>query len=102
MSREASKNNFSNHLDKKIGGALIDDQLFLYMLNSFRAQYKHVLNKIPKKECYSMSKNNSTFFLNKRDFKKSNNGFQELLGFKILFVQNMKNTLTLESTPMVF
>lgn len=70
MSREASKNNFSNHLDKKIGGAFIDDQLFLYMLNSFRAQYKHVLNKIPKKECYSMSKNNSTFFFEQERFQE--------------------------------
>lgn len=92
-----------------------------------------------------MSEKISTVFLKKRDFKKSNKGYQELLGFnkvikedsyqilgvgndkilftiekedtestanysymgyeylsKILFAQNTKNTLTLESTPMVF
>lgn len=92
-----------------------------------------------------MSKKISTVFLKKRDFKKSNKGYQELLEFnkvikednyqvlgvgndnilftsekqvtesseiysyvgceflsKIVFAQFSKNTLTLESTPMVF
>ncbi|MGA5688156.1 hypothetical protein [Cytobacillus pseudoceanisediminis] len=92
-----------------------------------------------------MSKKISNVFLKKREFKKSNKAYQELLEFnkvikedsyqilgvrndnilfaievedtkstanysymgseflsKILFAQNTKNTLTLESTPMVF
>lgn len=82
-----------------------------------------------------MSQKISTVILKKRDFKKSNKDYQELLGFnkvikedsyqiigvgndnqltanysymryeflsKILSAQNTKNTLTLESTPMVF
>lgn len=82
-----------------------------------------------------MSQKISTVILKKKDFKKSNKDYQELLGFirvikedsyqiigvgndnqltanysymryeflsKILSAQNTKNTLTLESTPMVF
>jgi len=41
-----------------------------------------------------------SMFLKKRDYKKSN--YQELFFIKIYFVKKMKNTLTLESTPMVF